>query len=198
METQQHQRKLTDRGQLRKAADAGATEVVDWLVGQYGGNNYCLLKTRPDMWPPIDTTESEPLTRLVAARELEHASRAVQHQPSYIRDARASGRNWYEIGMALDLLWQAVVSKESVADEAYDYTLRLHNVGSTREPYTWTCNSCRQTITDHGPRPQLPKQEEGHADNCPRWTRELEIWHQHNRDQARTDADNRPVDSPSE
>jgi hypothetical protein len=169
MKTQERQQKLTNRTQLREAADMGAAEVIDWLISQYDGNNYCLLKHRPDMWPPIDTAESEPLSRLVAARELEYASRALQ--PGYIREARATGRSWYEIGMALDLLWQAVVNKESVADEAYDYTLRLHNTGAAGEPYTWTCNSCRETITDHGPWSLDPaKQEEGHATNCPNWT----------------------------
>jgi hypothetical protein len=183
METQDHQQKLTNRTQLREAADMGAAEVIDWLIGQYDGNNYRLLKHRPDMWPPIDTAESEPLTRLAAARELEYASRALQ--PSYIREARATGRSWYEIGMALDLLWQAVVSKESVADEAYDYTLRLHNTGAAREPYTWTCNSCHQTITDHGPWSLDPaQQEEGHATDCPRWTQRLADWQRQNANYA--------------
>lgn len=188
METEERPRKLTDRSQLREAAHLAAAEVIDWMAGRYGGNNYCLLKHRPDMWPPIDTTESEPLTRLVAAKELEHASRALQ--PDLIRGARGAGRSWYEIGMALDLLWQAVVSKESVADEAYDYALRLHNTGATREPYTWTCNSCHQTITDHGPWPQLPVQQEGHATDCERWSQELANWRDQEAHYAQLQASN--------
>jgi hypothetical protein len=82
--------------------------VIDYLAEKFDGDNYALLKTRPDIWPPIDTTESEPLTRLVAAVELEHAAHAAQRSP--IRQARETGRSWYEIGQALDLLGQALVS----------------------------------------------------------------------------------------
>src|SRR5258708_39879610 len=102
MESQEQRGKLTDRSQLRGLADAATTEVVEYLVEQFGGDNYSLLKTRPDIWPPIDTAESEPLTRLVAARELEHAAHTAQR--GFIRQARETGRSWYEIGQALDLL----------------------------------------------------------------------------------------------
>lgn len=67
--------------------------------------------------------EPEPIACLEAARELERAAHAVQL--GYIRLAREVGRNWYEIGDALDLHWAAVASKESIVDEAYDYALNL-------------------------------------------------------------------------
>lgn len=113
-------------------------------------------------------TESEPLTRLVAALELEHAAHAAQR--SLIRQARETGRSWYEIGQALDLLWHAVVSNESVADEAYDYALRYDRVTVAKPTHTWTCQACQQVVTDHGPWPLRPEQqEECHASDCSRW-----------------------------
>lgn len=173
METQERPGKVTSRSQLRALTDAATAEVVDYLVEKFDGDNYSLLKTRPDIWPPIDTTKSGPLTRLVAAFELEHAAHAAQR--NFIRQARESGRSWYEIGQALDLLWQAVVSKESVSDEAYDYALRLEPHQS-RKIYTWTCQACQQTVADHGPWPRLPAQQEGHALDCPRWSHQVGMW----------------------
>ncbi len=110
MDTQERRDKLTTRSQLRDLTHTAAAEVVDCLVEQFGGDNYSLLKSRPDIWPPIDTTESEALTRLVAARELEQAAHAAQRD--FIRQARETGRSWYEIGQALDLLWHAIASNE--------------------------------------------------------------------------------------
>jgi hypothetical protein len=106
MEIEEHRGLVTDRSQLRNLADGAASEMIDYLVEKFDGDYYGLLKTRPDIWPPIDTTESEPLTRLVAAVELEHAAHAAQR--SFIRQARETGRSWYEIGQALDLLWYAI------------------------------------------------------------------------------------------
>jgi hypothetical protein len=182
METQERPRTVTSRSQLRALADAATAEVIDYLVEKFDGDNYSLLKTRPDIWPPIDTAKSEPLTRLVAAFELEHAAHAAQR--NFIRYARENGRSWYEIGQALDLLWQAVVSKDSVADEAYDYALRYDRITAAKPSYTWTCQVCRQVITDHGPWPQLPKQEEGHASDCSRWNHQVEAWRRDNCDQV--------------
>lgn len=105
METQERPGEVTSRSQLRGLADA-ATEVIDYLIERFDGDNYSLLKTRPDIWPPIDTAKSEALTRLVAAFELEHAAHAAQR--SFIRQARETAHSWHEIGQALDLLWQAV------------------------------------------------------------------------------------------
>jgi len=176
METDKSRTLVTDRRQLRHLADAAVVEVIDYLVERFDGDNYALLKTRPDIWPPIDLTESEPLTRLVAALELEHAAHAAQRD--LIRRARETDRSWYEIGQALDLLWKAVVSKESVADEAYDYATRFDRVSAAKPRYVWTCQACQRDVTDHGPWPELPKREEGHASDCPRWTERLATWRQ--------------------
>lgn len=91
METEEHRGVVTDRSQLRNLADGAAAEVIGYLVEKFDGDNYTLLKTPPDIWPPIDTTESEPLTRLVAAGELEHAAHAAQG--SFIRQARETSHN---------------------------------------------------------------------------------------------------------
>lgn len=52
----------------------------------------------------------------------EHA--AHQAQRDHIRQARETGSSWSQIGQALDLFWHAIASKESIADEAYDYAIR--------------------------------------------------------------------------
>lgn len=182
METQEGASKVTSRSQLQGLANAAAAEVIDYLAEKFDGDNHSLLKTRPDIWPPIDISKSEPLTRLVAAVELERAAHSAQR--NFIRQARETGRSWYEIGQAFDLLWQAIVSKESVADEAYDYALRYDRITAAKPCYTWNCQACKQVVTDHGPWPQLPKQEEGHASDCARWNLRVEVWHRDNREVA--------------
>jgi hypothetical protein len=181
MESQERAGKLMDRHQLKQAAGAATADLVRDLVSQLGGTTISLLRTRLDLWPPIETAESEVITAIVAARELEQAAHAIQ--AGYSRQARETGCTWYEIGQALDLLWYAIVSNESIGDEAYDYALR-YDPGATRKPYTWTCQTCQQVITDHGPWRQLPAQEERHALDCRRWTHRLAAWRRHNPEEA--------------
>lgn len=181
MEMQERPGTEMSRSQLRALADAATAEVIDYLIEKFDGDTYSLLKTRPDIWPLIDTTKSEALTRLAAAFELEHAAHAAQR--NLIRQAPETGRSRYEIGQVLDLIWQAVVSKESISDEAYDYALKREPY-AIRRTYKWTCSACQQVVTDHGPWPQVPKLEEGHAPDCPRWIHRIETWRDHNRDFA--------------
>jgi hypothetical protein len=183
MESQERPSTLSRRDQLREAAAAKSSQFVEELVAEVGGTTVTTLQSRFDLWPGVRTTESEPLACLQAARELEHAAHLIQR--GYIRQAREADNSWYEIGQALDLLWHAVVSNESMADEAYDYALRYNRPTAAIPPYTWTCQACQQIITDHGPWPLRPEQqEEGHSSNCPRWNHRLEVWRRHNRDCA--------------
>ena len=80
----------------------------------------------------------------------------------------------------MDLFWESVVSKESIADEAYDRALRLQNPNQVRDrEFTWSCPACQQIVKDRGPWPALPKQETGHADGCQRWKDQVAAWRQH-------------------
>ncbi len=92
-----------------------------------------------------------------------------------IRLAREDGRSWYEIGGALELLQHAVFEKVSVAEVACDYALSFQNDRLTRT-FAWTCPACGQLITDQSPFRDFPDQEEGHAEECARWTAELAEW----------------------
>jgi hypothetical protein len=133
------------------------------------------VRTRSLTWPGVNEVEPEPIACLEAARELERAAHAVQLD--FIRLAREAGRNWYEIGDALDLHWAAVVNRESIVDEAYAYALDLgQRPGGDRRPFTWTCPACQQQISDHGPYGDLPEQQEGHAPDCPRWATQVADW----------------------
>ena len=132
----------------------------------FGGQTVLPVQTRSIIWPGVNGVEPEPIACLEAARELERAAHALQL--GYILQARQAGRNWYEIGEALDLHWAASANKESIV-EAYDYAQQLDwRPGLGRQVLTWTCPACQQTIIDHGPYGDLPEQQEGHAAECRR------------------------------
>jgi len=161
--------------QLRSVAGTRAAEVVRDIVEGFGGQTVLPVRTRSITWPGVNGVEPEPIACLEAARELERAAHAVQL--GYIRQAREAGRNWYEIGEALDLHWAASANKESIVIEAYDYALELgRRPGLDRQPFTWTCPACQKVISDRGPYGELPQQQEGHGGGCPRWAAEVADW----------------------
>jgi len=161
--------------QLRSVADAKAAEAVRDIVEGFAGQTVLPVRTQSLTWLGVNSVEPEPIACLEAARELERAAHAVQL--GCIRLAREAGRNWYEIGEALDLHWAASANKESIVVEAYDYALELgRRPGLGRQPFNWTCPACQEAIIDHGPYGDLPSQQEGHAADCPRWTAEVADW----------------------
>jgi hypothetical protein len=122
----------------------------------------------------MNTVDPEPIAEIEAAHAIEKAAHALIRD--LIRRAREAGRSWYEIGNGLDLHWDAVVTKDSIADVAYDYALRLQAERGMRT-HTWTCPACRELITDHSPFwGELSTQEKGHSEDCARWTAELAEW----------------------
>jgi hypothetical protein len=161
--------------QVRDAAQTKAADGLKDIVAEFGGRTVLRVRSRSLTWPGVNTVEPEPIACLEAARELERAAHALQS--GYIRLAREAGRSWSEIGNGLDLHWAAIVNKESIADEAYDYALS-YDPRPGRRTFTWTCPACQQAITDHGPYPDPPGQEEGHTDSCPRWAARLAEWQQ--------------------
>jgi hypothetical protein len=117
--------------------------------------------------------EPEPIAVLEAARELKRAAHALII--GHIQAAREAGRDWHEIGNALDLLSAAAANKISTAEEAYDYALS-GRVSVTQRTFTWPCPACHSTIIDHGPWPGAPEREVGHEPDCPRSTAEIAAW----------------------
>lgn len=161
--------------ELKATARAQATEAVQSIVAGLGGRTVLEVRSRSLTWPGVNGMEPEPLASLEAARELERAAHALQL--GFIRLSRETGRSWSEIGDSLDLPWEAVVAKESIADMAYDYALSYQpDPAPGRRTFTWTCPACQQPITDHGPWPDLPNQQDGHKTDCPRWSAQLDQW----------------------
>ena len=93
----------------------------------------------------------------------------------YIRQAREAGRSWEVIGDALGLLFLASANKIGVGEQAYDYALAYDTSPGPRR-YTWPCPACRQVITDQGPFPEVPGQDEGHDPACTRRAAGLAAW----------------------
>jgi hypothetical protein len=151
--------------EVRRAIDVMATEAA--------GRTIAHIRSTSLIWPGTNTVEPEPIVAIEAAHAIEQAAHSVLKD--LIRLARQAGRNWYEIGEALDLHWEAVVAKESIADIAYDYALEYQADRGMRT-FVWTCPACEQLITDQSPFNELPAQEEGHADDCRRWSAELAEW----------------------
>lgn len=78
--------------------------------------------------------------------------------------------------MTWTCIFKPVADKLSIAEEAYDYAVRSASSPSGGSAFTWTCPACQQLITDRGPYPDPPRQEEGHADGCVRWAARLREW----------------------
>jgi hypothetical protein len=161
------------RADIAAAATTRVTTAVDGMVRESGARTNTQLRTAELSRPGTNTVQPEPVAGLESARELERAAHSlIEH---YIRLARETGRSWFEIGEALDLHWAAVASNESIADEAYDYALR-YQPGTGRRTFSWRCPACQHQVSDNGPWPEPPRQEDGHAADCPRRAAELGAW----------------------
>ncbi len=166
------------RAELDTIARREARRAIDGAVAASGGRTLAHLRTSGRTWPGASTIEPEPIAQIESAHAIEQAARDLISE--FIRLARQAGRNWYEIGNALDLHYHAVAAKISIAEVAHDYA--LDNQTSTGiHTFTWTCPACGRRITDQGPFRELPTQEEGHAGDCPRWTAELAEWSRYQR-----------------
>jgi hypothetical protein len=103
-------------------------------------------------------------------KELERAAHALAG--TYIRRAREAGLPWNLIGGALDLLPYASANKIGAGEQAHEYALSYW-AGPGPRACTWDCPACQQTITDRGPGPGPPADEDGHDPACARRTAEL-------------------------
>jgi hypothetical protein len=173
MTGQNERSRRLSRAEVAAVASVRARTAVDEIVAESAGRTITELRSEALAWPGTNTLQPEPVACLESARELERAAHGLIEY--YIRLAREAGRSWYEIGEALDLHWAAVASKESIADEAYDYALR-YQPGTGRRTFSWMCPACQQQVTDNGPWPDPPEREDGHAADCARRTAQLDPW----------------------
>jgi hypothetical protein len=114
---------------------------------------------------------------LRAAREIELAARHAAR--GYVRDARAAGLGWREIGEALNLGPNAAERGLSAAEAAFDYAAPSADSHWSRTygpSVIWRCGSCAELVTDHGPYAGLADAERGHADRCARREAEVTAW----------------------
>lgn len=173
-----HDSRLTRSG-IETSARREVRRAVDVMATEAAGRTIAPLRSTAPAWPGTNTVEPEPIVGLESAHAIEQAAHALIKD--LIRLARQAGRTWYEIGNGLDLHWEAVAAKESIADIAYDYALEYQADRGMRT-VTWTCPACQQQVTDQSPFRELPAQEEGHAADCARWAAELAEWQRHRRD----------------
>jgi len=166
------------RSSVETPAWREVSRTVASMVAYAAGRTMTPLRTTEVTWPGTNTVQPEPVAHIEAAHALE--TLAHTHIGDLIRIAREAGRTWHEIGDALDLYGQAVAANEPVAEVAHGYALE-YQVSKSMRRLTWTCPACHQLITDRRPFDELPGREEGHADDCTRWSAELAEWHEHQR-----------------
>jgi hypothetical protein len=154
---------------IRDASTNRITEnAVASIVRAAGGTEveYILIGSRPESDARIRMPE--PLMAALAARHLRWAAARAEHQ--YIRYAREDGATWQEIGEAL-----CGTPSSDTGMTAAEAIFRYLTTDGSRygdDPvFRWTCRTCRQWISDHGPETGHPADaERGHADGCERLT----------------------------
>lgn len=160
------------------AAARNAIRVAAFTIARDTG---AAIITRPAFHGTDRTTRDiEPLTGMLAARELELAARDSTCR--YIRQAREAGHTWHDIGTAMHLTPNADPQQagHTIAEAAYTYaagSLDRESVFRYGRSVPWTCHSCDNTISDRGPGNGPADDEHGHAGNCPRlaaWNAEWE------------------------
>jgi hypothetical protein len=145
-------RRYTDTAVLAMAREAGAE------VGE-----------RP-IWPGKTFTVRDvaPEAGIRFAVVLAGTARHKLH--SYIKQARQDGLTWQQIGHALRLERTAEERGASLAEVAFEYATDAGRAGPFDElSFGWTCPSCQQVVSDHGPYNGHPADcEPGHAEGCQR------------------------------
>jgi hypothetical protein len=116
---------------------------------------------------------------MLAAHDLERAARDTAL--SYIRQARAAGHSWHQIGTALHLAPGSDPQQiaDTTAEAAYTYAAgsadRTYAIRYGRS-FTWTCHACDRNISDRGLGNGPADNEHGHASNCPRLDAAIAAW----------------------
>jgi hypothetical protein len=133
------------------------------------------IRERPS-WPGASSTTryAEPLAGLRAAQTVQHAAGRVAGE--YMKDARAEGIGWREIGEALGLADDGERSGYDLAVAAYEHVTGEPDRSWERSFY-YTCPACEQGISDRGPYESHPQDNErGHGDGCTRLAAAVGAW----------------------
>ncbi|MFJ9365423.1 hypothetical protein ACIRRA_13525 [Nocardia sp. NPDC101769] len=117
-----------------------------------------LSSNMPDPVDPVQGID-------VAIRTVRQAERLLDR---YVRQARALGRSWKQIGEALDL----DMIDGDPAERAFEYVTAEPDRFDSRR-MTWRCGSCDRLISDYGPYTGPSDSEEGHTDSCIRHRAEI-------------------------
>ncbi len=149
-----------------------ARRAVLEIVRETGGRMTTrpMFRNRPELDATV--TDAEPMVGLRVATMLKFAARQLTLE--YARQARESGHDWIEIGIALGFE-RLADSGVSAADAAYDYA--SGNAAFGRRSFAWVCPECHGTVIDRGPEAGSPADcEEGHADGCRRLATAIAVW----------------------
>ncbi len=125
----------------------------------------------------------EPLTGIRAALFVRKV--AIERLRHYASEARGDGVGWHDVGGALDLADDAEREGLPLGEAAWFYIVEGVRPGAERPRHwghaptaRWTCRTCSNRITDHGPFDQHPDDtEEGHATDCIRHNADLAEFH---------------------
>lgn len=113
-----------------------------------------------------------PLAGLRAARSIELAARSAVL--GYVRACRERGVSWHEIGAAAGLS-SAGDSGLTVAGRAFTLATGPLRHAWSRD-FAWTCRTCGELVTDHGPGRSPGEQEDGHAPGCQQLAAAVRTW----------------------
>ena len=159
--------------ELRNAIRRAAHEVYGAEVVEEPVEGYRVL-TKPRLDDPLAGVRAAVLARDVAEGQM----------LEYAEQARDAGRSWDEVAGAVGI--EAAEDDQPRAEQAYLLLIEGRRL-PTAEPSSWwhrpaarwTCTSCGQRVTDHGPFESHPDDvEEGHADSCARRLASLTAYHE--------------------
>jgi hypothetical protein len=158
---------------LRYVAATGG-EISDWPIAP--GRDYGT------------TRDAEPLAGIRAAKVLEYASARLTR--NYVAQARRTGRSWDQVGEALGLESDPDGYGHSVAEQAFEYAAGEPLSYGSSPSYGFTCGSCSQFVSDHGPYDPHPlDRETGHSAGCEHQAAEMAAWQaQRDREDAEWEA----------
>jgi hypothetical protein len=141
--------------------------------------------------PPADAdswqrnAEPEPRAAIRVALDIQYAVRDVLTE--HIGRARGAGHSWTDLAPVLGVEKSATELDLTAAEAAFNLAATGQTTGWASEhrrgsrgfapTMRWTCESCRQRVTDHGPVDSHPgEMERGHAADCARHAAALAAW----------------------
>lgn len=117
---------------LRAVVSAKVSEALRDIEEGFGGQTVLPVRTRTLTWP-ASTAWSQNRSRAWKPPRSWNGPRTPRNSATSARPQ--AGRNCYEIGEALDLLWAASANKESIVVEGYEYPQQLDwRPGMGRQP----------------------------------------------------------------